>query len=69
MKTQERFKSCLKDHENLTLVDSLKVGDEKITTKCYKEKVPTTTAYVQVVKSCIFEKGLVAVVEGKILPF
>ena len=47
MKTEERFKSCLKDHENLTLVYSPRVGDENITIKCYKEKVSTTTAYVQ----------------------
>ena len=43
MKTAERFKSCLKDHENLTLVYSPRVGDENITIKCYKEKVSTTT--------------------------
>ena len=33
MKTEERFKSCLKDHENLTLVCSPRVGDENITIK------------------------------------
>ena len=59
----------MKDDENLTLVYSLRVGNEKITIKYYKEKVPTTTAYVQIVKSCIFEKGLVEVVKGKICHF
>ena len=37
MKTEERFKSCLKDHENLTLVYSPRVGNENITIKWYKE--------------------------------
>ena len=69
MKTQERFKSCLKDHENLALVYSPRVGDENITKKCYKEKVSTTTASVQIAKSCVVEKGSVAVVEGKICHF
>ena len=69
MKTEERFKSCLKDHENLTLVYSPRVGDENITIKCYKEKVSTTTAYVQIAKSCVVEKGSVAVVKGKICRF
>ena len=69
MKTEERFKSCLKDHENLTLVYSPRVGDENITIKCYKEKVSTTTAYVQIAKSCVVEKGSVAVVKGKICHF
>ena len=69
IETQERFKSCLKDHENLTLVYSPRVGDENITIKCYKEKVSTTTAYVQIAKSCVVEKGSVAVVKGKICHF
>ena len=43
MKTVEPFKSCSKDHENLTLVYSPRVGDENIAIKCYKEKVSTTT--------------------------
>ena len=46
MKKEERFKSCLKDYENLTLVYSPRVGDENITIKFYKEKVSSTTAYV-----------------------
>ena len=61
MKTEERFKSCLKDHENLTLVYSPRVGDENITIKCYKEKVSTTTVYVQIAKSCVVEKGSVKI--------
>ena len=69
MKTEERFKSCLKDHENLTLVYSPRVGNENITIKYYKEKVSTTTAYVQIAKSYVVEKGSVAVVEGKICHF
>ena len=69
MKTEEQFKSCLKDCENLTLVYSSRVGDENITIKCYKEKVSTTTAYVQIAKSCVVEKESVAVVEGKICHF
>ena len=59
----------MKDHENLTLVYSPRVGDENITIKCYKEKVSTTTAYVQIAKSCVVEKGSVAVVKGKICHF
>ena len=67
MKTEERFKSCLKDHENLTLVYSPRVGNENITIKWYKEKVSITTAYVQIAKSCVVEKGSVVVVKGKIV--
>ena len=69
MKKEERFKSCLKDYENLTLVCSPRVGDENITIKFYKEKVSSTTAYVQIAKSCVVEKGLAAVVESKICHF
>ena len=59
----------MKDHENLTLVYSPRVGNENITIKYYKEKVSTTTAYVQIAKSYVVEKGSVAVVEGKICHF
>ena len=69
MKTEERFKSCLKDHENLALVYSPRVCDENITKKCYNEKVSTTTASVQIAKSCVVEKRSVAVVEDKICHF
>ena len=69
MKTEERFKSCLKDHENLTLVYSPRVCNENVIIKCYTEKVSTTTAYVQIAKSCVVEKGSVAVVKGKICHF
>ena len=69
MKTEERVKSSLKDHKNLALIYSPRVGDENITIKCYKEKVSTTTASVQNAKSCVVEKGSLAVVEGKICHF
>ena len=69
MKTEEQFKSCLKDNENLALVYSPRGGDETITIKCYKEKVSITTAYVQIVKSSVVEKGSAAVVESKICHF
>ena len=69
MKTEERFKSCLKGHENLTSVYKPRVGDENVKIKCYREKVSTTSAYVQIAKSCVVEKGSVAVVEGKICHF
>ena len=69
MKKEERFKSCLKDYENLTLVYSPRVGDENITIKFYKEKVSSTTAYVQIAKSWVVDKGSAAVVESKICHF
>ena len=69
MKTEEQFKLCLKDHKNLKLVNSARVGNENITIECYKAKVSTTTANVQFAKSSVVEKGLVTVVESKICNF
>ena len=66
---QERFKSSSKDHENLTLVYSQRVGNENITIKYYKENASTTTAYVQIAKSYVVEKGSVAIAEGQFCHF
>ena len=69
MKTEELFKSCFKDHEKLKLVYSPKIGSDRITNKCFKEKLSATTTYTQIAKLHVIEKESLAIVEGKICNF
>ena len=69
MNTEERFKSCLRNKEDLTMTYVTKSDSEIIHVKCFKENIDATTAYIRIAKSTIIPNRTVKMVKGLVTNF
>ena len=65
-KTENRFKTCVRDLENATIVYTTRDQGETVKVKCYKEKINATTAFIEVAKVSYIEENKIKFVKGRI---
>ena len=65
-KMENRFKTCVQDLENATIVYMTRDQCEVVKIKCYKEKINATTAFIEVAKVSYIEENKIKFVKGRI---
>ena len=65
-KTESRFKICIRDLDNQTLVYTTR-QDERVVVKCYKEQLNITSAYIEVARTSVIFDNEVKMVKGRIV--